>query len=56
MKEEEILFREGIKIQAPNRVNLPKELLKNVGLKGGDQIVIYYDTKRKAIIIFGDKK
>lgn len=56
MKKEEILFREGIKIQSPNRVNIPKELLKNIGLKEGDQIILYYDLKRNAIIIVGDKK
>lgn len=55
-KGEEILFREGIKIQTPNRVNIPKELLKNMGLNEGDQIVLYYDSKRKAIILKGDKK
>ncbi len=55
-KSDEILFREGIKIQTPNRVNIPKELLKNLGLKEGDQIVLYYDIKRKAIILKGDKK
>jgi len=55
-KEEEILFREGIKIQTPNRVNIPKELLKNMGLAEGDQIILYYDIKRKAIILRGDKK
>lgn len=55
-KDEEILFREGIKIQTPNRVNIPKELLKNMGLSEGDQIVLYYDIKRKAIILKGDKK
>lgn len=55
-KNEEILFREGIKIQTPNRVNIPKELLKNLGLEEGDNIVLYYDIKRKAIILKGDKK
>lgn len=56
MRKEEILFREGIKIQSPNRVNIPKELLKNVGLKEGDQIVLYYDHQRKVIIMKRDKK
>lgn len=55
MKKEEILFKEGIKIQSPNRVNIPKELLKNVGLKEGDRIILYYNLKRNAIIIVGDK-
>lgn len=56
MRKEEILFREGIKIQSPNRVNIPKELLKNVGLKENDQVILYYDHVRKVIIITGDKK
>jgi len=56
MRKEEILFREGIKIQSPNRANLPKELLKNVGLKENDQIILDYDHKRKVIIITGSKK
>jgi len=56
MRKEEILFREGIKIQSSNRVNIPKELLKNVGLKENDQVILYYDHIRKVIIITGDKK
>jgi bifunctional DNA-binding transcriptional regulator/antitoxin component of YhaV-PrlF toxin-antitoxin module len=56
MRKEEILFKEGIKIQSPNRVNIPKELLKNVGLEENDQVILYYDYIRKVIIITGDKK
>lgn len=48
---EEILFKEGIQIQKPNRVNIPKELLKNMKLKSGDNIKIYYNPKKKIIIL-----
>jgi bifunctional DNA-binding transcriptional regulator/antitoxin component of YhaV-PrlF toxin-antitoxin module len=54
MRLRDVLFQKKVVIQSLNRVALKPELLENLGLKVGDEVSIFLDTRKKEIIIRGD--
>ncbi len=48
---DEIVFRRGVKLQKLNRVAIPAELLENLGIEEGDELVISYNAKDKSVVV-----
>ncbi len=55
MVTKEIIFQRKVKIQTLNRVALSPELLENMNLSIGDNVSIFFNIKKKEIIVRKEK-